>query len=106
MYLEVDAVICSGPRQGRQFSYALVDDRVPPAPERSRNFGVFTSAEFPHQVVLDGRVAGSWRRTLGPRAAAIALKLYARPTAAQRQGLAAAAARYGTALGVPCALED
>ena len=190
MYLEVDAVICSGPRQGRQFSYALVDDRVPPTPdrsrdeaigelarryfqshgpatvhdfawwsgltmgearrgaatvdaalllaappgpdrvagadfllpnydesliayrhrgavldpERSRNFGVFTSNEFPHQVVLDGRVAGSWQRRIGAREAAIALELYARPTAAQRQALAAAAVRYGTALGMPCAI--
>jgi hypothetical protein len=122
MYLEVDAVICSGPRQGRQFSYALVDDRVPPAPDRSRdealgelarryfqshgpatvhdfawwsgltmgearrgagavdselvldpkrtrNFGVFTSAEFPHQVVLDGRrpLRDGPRRAVRPR---------------------------------------
>lgn len=191
MHLEVAAVICSGPRQGRQFSYALVDERVPPTPdrsrddaigelarryfqshgpatvhdfawwsgltmgearrgaatvdpalvlaappgpdrvagadfllpnydeyliayrhrgavldpERSRNFGVFTSSEFPHQVVLDGRVAGSWRRTIGPRGATVTLKLYARPTAAHREALATAAVRYGTALGVPCTID-
>lgn len=28
---ELDAVICSGPRRGKQFTYALFDDRVPPS---------------------------------------------------------------------------
>src|SRR5207249_4722958 len=28
---ELDAVICSGPRRGKQFTYALLDERVPPA---------------------------------------------------------------------------
>jgi hypothetical protein len=27
---ELDAVVCSGPRRGKQFTYALVDERVPP----------------------------------------------------------------------------
>ena len=30
MQAELDAVICSGPRRGKQFTYALVDERVPP----------------------------------------------------------------------------
>lgn len=29
MAAELDGVICSGPRQGKQFTYALVDERVP-----------------------------------------------------------------------------
>jgi hypothetical protein len=29
MQAELDLVVCSGPRQGKQFTYALVDDRVP-----------------------------------------------------------------------------
>ena len=28
---ELDAVICNGPRRGKQFTYALLEDRVPPA---------------------------------------------------------------------------
>jgi len=32
MYAELEQVICSGPRRGRQFTYALLADRVPPAP--------------------------------------------------------------------------
>jgi hypothetical protein len=31
MYAELEAVICSGPKRGKQFTYALLDERVPPA---------------------------------------------------------------------------
>ena len=31
MALELDAVICSGPRRGKQFTYALVEERAPQA---------------------------------------------------------------------------
>jgi hypothetical protein len=31
MHAELDAVICSGPRHGKQFTYALLEERVPPA---------------------------------------------------------------------------
>jgi hypothetical protein len=36
MYAELEAVICSGPRAGKQFTYALLDERVPPASAMSR----------------------------------------------------------------------
>lgn len=36
MHAELDAVICSGARRGKQFTYALLDDRVPPARTPSR----------------------------------------------------------------------
>ncbi len=32
MYAELAGHICNGPRQGKQFTYALMDERVPPAP--------------------------------------------------------------------------
>lgn len=31
MHAELDALICSGPLRGKQFTYALLDERVPPA---------------------------------------------------------------------------
>jgi hypothetical protein len=34
---ELDAVVCSGPRRGKQFTYALLDERVPAAPPRDRD---------------------------------------------------------------------
>jgi len=35
-YAELEGVICSGPRRGKQQTYMLVADRVPPTPKRSR----------------------------------------------------------------------
>lgn len=37
MRAELDAVICSGPRRGKQFTYALLEDRVPPAAALERD---------------------------------------------------------------------
>jgi hypothetical protein len=37
MRAELDGLICSGPRRGKQFTYALLDERVPPAPQMSRD---------------------------------------------------------------------
>ena len=37
MDAELDAVICSGPRRGKQFTYALVDERVSRTPSRERD---------------------------------------------------------------------
>jgi hypothetical protein len=191
MALELDAVICSGPRRGKQFTYALVEERAPRArvlsrdealaelarryfqshgpatvpdfawwsglpvkdaraaaatvaaelvlreppalervagadfllpnydeyliayrdrgavidPARTRNLGIFTTQEYPHYVVLDGRVAGSWRRNIGAREASVVMKLYGRATTRQRVFLARAAARYGEMLGMRCAVE-
>ncbi|MEO8274236.1 MAG: winged helix DNA-binding domain-containing protein [Chloroflexota bacterium] len=36
MHAELDAVVCSGPRRAGAQTYALVAERVPPAPERTR----------------------------------------------------------------------
>jgi hypothetical protein len=37
MRAELDAVVCSGPRRGKQFTYALLDDRVPPVATVARD---------------------------------------------------------------------
>src|SRR5258707_10282859 len=37
MHAELDALICSGPRRGKQFTYMLLDERVPPAPKLTRD---------------------------------------------------------------------
>ncbi|MEX2151938.1 MAG: winged helix DNA-binding domain-containing protein [Gemmatimonadaceae bacterium] len=37
MQSELDAVVCSGARRGKQFTYALLDERVPPAPPLERD---------------------------------------------------------------------
>ena len=73
-------------------------------PARARNFGVFTSAECPHQLVVDGRVAGSWAREVTRTSATVALRWHAPPAARHRTGLAREAKRFGRFHGVPCAL--
>jgi hypothetical protein len=37
MRAELDAVVCSGARRGKQFTYALLEERVPPAPPLDRD---------------------------------------------------------------------
>ena len=37
MQAELDAVICSGARRGKQFTYALLDERAPPTPVLDRD---------------------------------------------------------------------
>jgi hypothetical protein len=37
MRAELDGLICSGPRRGKQFTYALLDERVPPMPPLARD---------------------------------------------------------------------
>jgi hypothetical protein len=42
MRAELDAVICSGPRRGRQFTYALLEERVPAVPGLDRDEALLT----------------------------------------------------------------
>ncbi|HUH96096.1 MAG TPA: winged helix DNA-binding domain-containing protein [Anaerolineales bacterium] len=37
IHAELDGIICSGARRGKQFTYALLDERVPPAGPRPRD---------------------------------------------------------------------
>jgi hypothetical protein len=198
MHAELDAAICSGPRRGKQLTYALLDARVPAArplareralaelarryfashgPALARDFAwwsglrvadaneglalaggdlasetvggkTYWSAAAPaapaprapavhllpnydealvayrdHDVevdpglrgaigprdilfmnpvvLVDGRVAGGWRRTLGKGAVSIELALLRPLTPAEKERLHAAAERYGRFLGLP-----
>ncbi|MET0393433.1 MAG: winged helix DNA-binding domain-containing protein [Chitinophagaceae bacterium] len=48
MYAELEGILCSGPRQGKQFTYALLDERVPAAKNQSRDesLAAFTRRYF------------------------------------------------------------
>jgi hypothetical protein len=37
MHAELDVLVCSGPLRGKQHTYALLDERVPPAPSLARD---------------------------------------------------------------------
>jgi hypothetical protein len=50
-------------------------------------------------ILVDGRVRGSWKRTLTPLAVRVTLDFWTRVTDAQRRAVRQAAARYATFLG-------
>jgi DNA glycosylase AlkZ-like len=56
---------------------------------------------FVHHVVIDGRLAGSWTRTVERDAVSVELSTYARPTEVIRRSLDAAAKRLGRFLNLP-----
>jgi len=194
MHAELDRIVCSGPRRGRQFTYALLDERAPAGPsyprevalaELARRFfashgpatvhdlakwsglsvtdarsgledvkGEFEHAEvdgrlqwfsaahpiaaasspavyllpvydeytigfrdhtavfdaghlgdlvFSHTLVIDGRVAGTWKRALKKNGVFIEWNSFSRLTKAQNRAVAAAIGRYGEFLGLPVA---
>lgn len=44
MHAEADALVCSGPMRGKQHTYMLLDERVPPAPALARDEALATLA--------------------------------------------------------------
>lgn len=57
-------------------------------------------------IILDGRIAGTWRRTLKKAAVIIELNLFAQLTEAKREAVGEAAQRYGEFLGLTVGLEQ
>jgi hypothetical protein len=194
MQAELDGLICSGPRRGKQFTYALLEDRVPPAPRLApdealaelvwryfsshgpanvRDFvwwSWLTGADarrgldmlgsrlqrasiggrdywFPepaaaprpagarahllpnydeygsyrdrdayldpenerrlfywHPLVVNGRMAGGWKRSLGSRSVRIELQRFEPLSPAAERAVAAAARRYAAFLGLEAEL--
>ncbi len=60
---------------------------------------------FYHMVVIDGRIVGTWKRTLSKRAVLVEWNAFELPTPVQEDAVAAAAAKYGAFLGLPAQLE-
>lgn len=52
-------------------------------------------------ILVDGRVAGVWKKTIGKQQATIALNLFTALTESQKQALDAERKRYGQFLGMP-----
>ena len=194
MQAELDGLICSGPRRGKQFTYALLEERVRPArplprdealgelarryfstrgpatvqdcarwsgltvadvrrglaavqrsfehheirgrtywfapggrPQRSAttayllpNYDEYVSSyrfhdvildavgnprlAYPHLLVLNGRLVGTWNRTLGKTRVDIVTHTFAPLAARDRRAVARAARRYGAFVGLPVRL--
>jgi len=65
---------------------------------------ISTNGIFYPAIVLDGRVAGTWKRTIAKGAVTITLSPFAPLKKKERQAIAAAAERYGAFLGMPTGL--
>ena len=198
MYAELEGVVCSGPREGKQFTYALLEERAAPVPGVSRDeslaalvrryftshgpatfkdfawwsgltardaaagvamighglvhemidgltywfapgpaatapaspavfllpmydeFGIayrdrkllssvprpkhVTERDvFAHLLVIDGELAGRWRRQVQARSAVIDVQPFRSLTGAEIRGVEAAVETYGTFVGLPAA---
>ena len=62
------------------------------------------AVEYPHHLVVDGKVRGSWKRTLGMKAAALEVRPFRPLPESDASALAAEAARYGRFLNLPVTL--
>jgi hypothetical protein len=60
--------------------------------------------EYPHQLIVDGKVRGSWRRTLGAAGAGADVRPYRPLDHDETDAVETAAARYGRFLGMPVAI--
>jgi winged helix DNA-binding protein len=198
MHAELDGIICSGARRGKQFTYALLEERAPqartlergealaeltlryfrshgpatlkdfawwsgltmadvrtgmdlvksrfeqevmerqtywfaslqpvrrPSPttfllpnydeytvgytDRSAISDVLHTDKFPREgnlaqsILMDGRVTGTWKRTIKKKEVVIELAPFTVPTKEQNQAIIAATQQYGTFLGLPVVL--
>jgi hypothetical protein len=59
---------------------------------------------FSSTIVIDGRIVGTWKRTIKKKAVVIAATPFVPPTTAENDAIAAAARRYGEFLGMPVVL--
>lgn len=62
MRAEIDGIICSGPRKGKQFTYALLEERVPPikAITRKEALANFTQRYFSSRGPATAKDFASW----------------------------------------------
>jgi len=56
---------------------------------------------FVHHLVIDGRLAGSWSRTVNAQSVVVECAVYKRPASAAAQAIDEAAARLGRFLQRP-----
>jgi hypothetical protein len=55
-------------------------------------------------IIMKGRVAGTWNRTLGKKAVFLSPTPFTSPTKVEKRAFAAAAQRHGQFLGMPVEL--
>ena len=71
---------------------------------RAANIVARSGGAYPHHLVIDGRLAGSWTRTLKENSVMIEVAPYRKLTPAQTRAVMSAADCYGDFLGLPLTL--
>jgi hypothetical protein len=71
---------------------------------QAANIVARSNGAFPHHLVIDGRLAGSWRRTINGNAVLIEVAPYNKLTPVQSRAVMSAADCYGEFLGLPASL--
>ncbi len=89
-----------------EYDEALVGSKDMAVPDLPRARGARPWKDtFLRPVILGGRRAGTWRRTIEREAVALELNLFAELDRAERRAIDAAAQRYGRFLAMPIRLE-
>ena len=71
---------------------------------RAANIVARSGGAYPHHLIIDGRLAGSWTRTLKEHSVAIEVAPYRKLTPVQTRAVMSAADCYGEFLGLPMTL--
>ena len=71
---------------------------------RAANIVARSGGAYPHHLVIDGRLVGSWARTLKENSVVIEVAPYRKLTPAQTRAVMSAADCYGDFLGLPLTL--
>jgi hypothetical protein len=71
---------------------------------RAANIVARSGGAFPHHLVIDGRLVGSWARTLKENSVVIDVAPYRKLAPAQTRAVMSAADCYGDFLGLPLTL--
>jgi len=64
-----------------------------------------SNGAYPHHLIIEGKLAGSWMRTMKAHSVTIDVAPYKKLTPAQSRAVAAAAECYGEFLGLPATLQ-
>ena len=71
---------------------------------RAANVVARSGGAFANHLIIDGRLAGGWSRTMKPNSVLIEVAPYKKLTPAQTRAVASAADCYGEFLGLPATL--
>lgn len=87
-----------------EYVIAYKDRSAVSDPSHAAHLVARSNGAFANHVAIDGRLAGSWSRTLKPNAVLVEVAPYRKLTPAQIRAIDAAADCYGEFLGLPASL--